>query len=342
MLRLAYDDMKPENFHVICMISNPARYQSRYELYFKFAEQMERAGLNLWTVEIAFGNRPHIVTSACNPRHLQLRSEHELWHKENALNLLVQRMPYHSCRYIAWVDADVEFQHWDGRKAWWLETMQQLQHYQVVQLFSQCVDMNYDREVMKVHQGFAYNYVNGKPMGVGKGYGHSHPGFAWACRREAWDAMGGLIDWAILGAGDNHMAWGMIGRIRESVTTHSFLSKRVPPRNFEHWAQMTALHESYLKRLDAWQARAERYLRRRIGYVPGIIHHYFHGSKLNRQYQNRWEILRNNRFNPDIDIARDYQGLYQLVDHGSARSMKLRDDIMRYFRQRNEDSIDAE
>ena len=25
-----------------------------------------------------------------------------------------------------------------------------------------------------------------------------HSGFAWACTREAWDALGGLIDFAIL------------------------------------------------------------------------------------------------------------------------------------------------
>ncbi len=339
MIPLARDNMDPSNLHVICMISNPARYQSRYDLYFKFRDQLERAGVQLWTVEIAHGNRPHVVTNACNPHHLQLRTEHELWHKENALNLLVQRLPY-GCRYIAWIDADIEFQRWEGRKAWYIETMQQLQHYHVVQLFSQAVDMNYDREVMKVHQGFAYSYVNGKPYGRGKGYGHWHPGFAWACRREAWDAMGGLIDFAILGAADNHMAHAFIGKVRDSVSVHSFLRSQGYPESFDDWMKLTRMHESYLKRLDAWQERVDRYLRRRIGYVPGIINHFFHGKKVDRRYQDRWEILKD--YNPDIDIARDWQGLFQLVDHGTERSIRLRDGIMRYFRQRNEDSIDAE
>ena len=32
------------------------------------------------------------------------------------------------------------------------------------------------------------------------------PGLAWACTRKAWDDVGGLIDWAIWGGGDWHMA----------------------------------------------------------------------------------------------------------------------------------------
>jgi hypothetical protein len=311
------------------MISNPARYQSRYDLYFKFADNLARCGIQLWTVEIAFGNRPHVVTQDCNPFHLQLRTEHELWHKENAINLIVSRLPF-GCRYIACVDADIEFQRWDGRKAWWLETMQQLQHYHVVQMFSQAVDMNYDREVIRVHNGFAYSYRNGFPYGkrsghhnMGQpGYSYWHPGFAWAWRREAWDAVGGLIDTCILGAADWHMAYSLIGKAEDTLNT--------------------PYTQPYKDKILAWQARATRYIRKNIGYVPGIINHYFHGAKKNRFYQTRWKILTDNRFNPEIDIARDWQGLWQLVDHGTERSIRLRDDIRAYFRARNEDSIDQD
>lgn len=342
MLRLARDEMNPEKFHVICMISNPVRYQSRYDLYWKFAEHMEKCGLQLWTVEIAFGNRPHVVTSEHNPRHLQLRSQFELWHKENALNLIAQRLPS-DFRYIAWLDCDIEFQKWEGKNAWYVEAMEQMQHYPIVQLFSNCIDMNYEREVMKTHKGFMYMYHQGKPYGRGK-YEHWHPGFAWACTHEAWDAMGGLIDWAILGAADNHMAHALIGKVRDSVSVWELIGKNahLSCEKFEDWLQLTSLHRNYLEKLDAWQARAERYIRRKVGYVPGIINHYFHGSKRNRNYQNRWRILSDNKFNPDFDIARDYQGLWQLVDHGNIRSINLRDGIMKYFRSRNEDSIDAE
>jgi hypothetical protein len=44
-------------------------------------------------VELAFGNRPFEVTDPDNPRHVQVRSGHELWHKENLVNLGVARLP---------------------------------------------------------------------------------------------------------------------------------------------------------------------------------------------------------------------------------------------------------
>jgi hypothetical protein len=74
----------------------------------------------------------------------------------------------------------------------------------------------------------------------------------------------------------------------------------------------------------------------RIGYVPGFIRHYFHGSKENRKYSERWKILVDNHFDPYLDLKKDWQGLYQLTD----RSTKLRDDIRAYFKNRNEDSIE--
>jgi len=47
---------------------------------------MERCpNVVLYTVEISYGDRPFEVTTPDNPRDLQLRTEHELWHKENAL-----------------------------------------------------------------------------------------------------------------------------------------------------------------------------------------------------------------------------------------------------------------
>ena len=55
-----------DKFWVITVLSNPVRYKRRYELYWKFAEMCEHAGVRLVTVEQAFGQRPYMVTSATN------------------------------------------------------------------------------------------------------------------------------------------------------------------------------------------------------------------------------------------------------------------------------------
>lgn len=311
--------MNLSRFHVMTMVSNPVRFKTRYDLYRRFSRHMAESGVNFWTVEVAFGDRPFEVTDASNPRHLQLRTEGELWHKENALNLLAARLPM-DWESVAWIDADIEFTNWRDDKAWYIETVEALQHYDVVQLFQNAVDLGPNGETIQVHNGFVWSYLTGKPR-TSDYYPHWHPGFAWAARRRAWDDLGGLIDYAAVGSADNHMAFSLINEL-ERGGFHEGLPTR------------------YVDNLVNWQEQAERYVRRNIGYIPGTILHNWHGRKANRKYSERNKILIDESFDPARDLKRDWQGLYQLVDHGDERSIRLRDKIRAYFRARNEDSID--
>jgi len=96
----------PDRLHVVTMLENPLRWRSRYSNYWMFERECQAARAILYTAEVAFGERHFEVTQASNPRHLQLRTTSEIWHKENALNLLIQRLPAEA-KYIAWIDADV-------------------------------------------------------------------------------------------------------------------------------------------------------------------------------------------------------------------------------------------
>jgi hypothetical protein len=73
-----------------------------------FQRHVETSGATLYTFEVAFGGREFEITEPNNPRHLQLRASSELWRKENALNLMAQRLPAEA-QYLAWIDADVQF-----------------------------------------------------------------------------------------------------------------------------------------------------------------------------------------------------------------------------------------
>ena len=282
---------------------------------------MECSGAHLYTVEIQQGDRPFEVTQEHNKYHLQLRTYHELWHKEAALNLLINRLPPEA-KYIAWIDADITF----VNNRWVQETLQFLQHYEVVQLFSHAQDVceNFEpvkdpTKGMQILPSMLYKVVNGlgwdKKAGLAYGLNidFGHPGYAWAARRSAIDTFGGLIDWSICGANDRHMAFGLIGRIAETVH---------PMMNF-----------AFGNAMEVWQQRALR-LNQNIGYVPGLICHHWHGNKVNRRYMDRWKILTDNSFDPYMDIYRDAQGLYQL----SPNKPRLRDDLRQYFTQRNEDA----
>ena len=56
--------MRSDLLHVVACISNPVRYRSRWRLHERFAAEMARAGVNLVTVELAYGERPFVVTRA--------------------------------------------------------------------------------------------------------------------------------------------------------------------------------------------------------------------------------------------------------------------------------------
>jgi hypothetical protein len=302
--------------HVLTAITNPSRYASRYRLFSDFAKRVTDAGAILHVGEAAFGERPHTAASIASAhQHLQLRTNHEIWHKENILNLLVSRLPA-DWKYCAWVDADVVF----ARPDWVGEAVHQLQHFGVVQMFSEAIDLGPDETPIDQYRGFVKCYYECGMKGEANRHLSWHPGYAWAWRRDALEAVGGFMDTAILGSADQHMANALIGRGRPSIN----------PR----------MHPNYLGDVDRWEARAERHIRRNIGYMPGLLVHHWHGRKANRGYLDRWKILSRHRYDPHHDIKRDSQGLYQLHDDGTERSRRLRDEIRAYFRSRNEDSID--
>jgi hypothetical protein len=293
--------------YVIAVISNPARFARRYQLFNEFCDRMKNEKqVKLITVELQQGCRPFITNS-----QIKLKTNHELWYKENLINIAVNHLP-EDWKYMAWVDSDIEFQN----KNWASETIDQLQTYKIVQLFSHCIDLGIKCETLQVHTGFAYQYVNGeewKPPNYG---GTWHPGYAWAMTRDAYDSLGGLMDFPILGSGDHHMALAFIGLGNRYINSK--------------------LNDNYKLLCKIFQERCEKFIKRNIGFIHGTITHYFHGNKADRRYQDRWKILINNDYDPLRDIIKNSQGLWQL--EGS--KIKLRDEIILYFRQRNEDSVD--
>lgn len=326
-----------EKLHVVTCISNPARFKTRYKLYREFERRMlENPVVELWTAEMAFGDRPFEITENDNIHHLQVRSTDELWQKENLLNLMVQKIP-NDGNPVAFIDADVQFM----RPDWAEETLQLLKHHQVIQMFSHTVDLddNYtpavDGEQM---EGMVYRYHqqakervaameatrNSDDYFIDQSTYNTdedgHGGYAWAWRREALDKVGGLIDFTIIGSADWQMGMCLVGKTDKVINKES--------RNVYSVA--------YHGMLTAWAERAAE-LRQDIGYLPGYIAHYWHGPKSKRGYNWRYLITHAIKFDPLRDLTRDSQGLLRLHDDGSSRFIKFRDALRHYFRSRDED-----
>lgn len=310
----------PDKLYVTTMIENPLRWRSRYWNYATFAEQFDHRVTELWTVEVAFGQREFEVTSRDNPRHLQLRTNSEIWHKENALNLLIERLPAEA-RYIACVDADLKF----ARPDFPQETLHLLQHYDLVQMFSHLIDVDSEYSPVKPSPAVGLAYLRSTHpelvpgahrlpadadySGIGS---WGCPGGAWAYRRSTLDTLGGLLDWLITGAADFWMAKALYGEIDDVLETgHT--------------------GEALLNFAHAWQDGALR-LRQNVGHVPGTVTHYWHGPKAKRGYDRRRPLLR--RYNPLTDVKRDVQGLFELVGN----NIQLRDGLRAIARSRDEDA----
>lgn len=336
------------HFFCVTVISNPARYKRRYELYWHFKEMVEAAGVKLITVEQAFGHRPFMVTEEGNPNHVRVRSHEELWIKENMINLGIQRgcQTDPLAREVAWVDADC----WAVTPGvdWFEETWHALQHYEFVQMWEYLINFGPQNQpisgpqmsFMKTYAMNGYEVPDGKVVrhdlsgdidvgdhwsAVAHNYdtpglvGLGRPGLAWAANIDALNKVGGIIDFCIVGSGDWHMAHGLIGAMNQGGYEHK-LSK-------------------YSEALLDWQEKAERWIKRDVGYVPVTVGHSFHGNKADRKYGYRGGILVKNEYNPHTDIKYDAQGLLQLETH-DPRQIRLRDQIRGYFKGRNEDSVD--
>jgi hypothetical protein len=295
---------------VIAVVSNPVRYESRYRLFREFCTRMRRQSqVRLFTVELQHRARPFITDA-----NLKLTTEDEIWHKENMINIAVNHLPS-DWEYVAWIDADIDFHNHD----WVAETIDQLQHYYVVQLFSHAIDLGPNGESMEVFPSFCYQWARYQKIGAAAYNKCWHTGYAWAMRRQSYNDIGGLIDWAILGAADHHMAKAFIGKVRESYP-------------------LVNLNPHYKLLCDNFQKRCDMHIKKNIGYVPGTILHFWHGKKADRKYRSRWDVLVKNDFDPLFDIKKDCNNLWELEDN----KPQLRDDIRGYFRGRNEDSIDME
>jgi hypothetical protein len=72
----------------------------------------------------------------------------------------------------------------------------------------------------------------------------------------------------------------------------------------------------------------------RLGYTPGVIRHYYHGSKKNRNYTERWQILIKHQFSPSLHLT---YGATGILIPTAEFSEEFKNDIMDYFKERKED-----
>ena len=297
---------KSQPLYVVLPYFNFCGFKRRRDLFVQFVNEI--ASVSGIRVVISEAESPTPLPRGLPVwRHMTFKTPSRIWIKENLVNLAVDRLP-NSWKYMSWIDADLTFLN----QNWVRDTIHELQTADVVQLWRSAVNLGAQGETLKVDTSFAYMFLSsGTPWVPTDKYGFWHPGYAWACTRKAYDQMGGLIDWAILGSGDRHMAMALAG-----------LADKSCPGN---------IHPNYKVLLADFQKKMKNF---KTSYVDGTIVHHWHGSFANRRYKERWEILTKNQFDPFVDIGMEADGTVRLTKDGKRFEALLEE----YFIGRKEDS----
>ena len=298
-----------EKLNVIIVISNPCLYAKRYILLKEFVKRIEEeeTNVNLCVVELIYKGQKFIITDKNNKNHLQIKTLIPIWHKENMINLGVKYLLPSNWKAFAWIDADVEFE----SNSWALDTLKILNGCKdIMQLFSHCIDMDKDESSLNHFNSFGYSFCKNKKYTT-KGLDYWHPGYAWAITRKAYEKLGGLYDKGILGSGDSIMALSLINKC-EKMTNPNY-------------------SEDYNNSMLEYQKKAKTL---RIGYTPGVIRHNYHGSKKNRRYTERWQILIKHLYSPINHLTYDETGVLIPTE---LFTKEFENDILNYFKERKED-----
>ena len=302
------NDPIEEKLNVIIVISNPCLYAKRYILMREFVKRFEEEeeNVNLFVVELIYKDQRFIVTDKNNKNHLQIKTDTPIWHKENMINLGVKYLLPANYKAFAWIDADLDFE----STTWALDTLKVLNGCKdVVQVFSHCLDMDAEKNNLHIFNSLGYSFCKGKAYKSRTDYWH--PGFAWAMTRKAYEKIGGLYDKGVLGSGDHIMAMAFINKVEYATVAH--------------------YTEDYKNSMFEYQKKVKHL---RIGYTPGVIRHHYNGTKENRKYCERWQILVKHAFSPTLHLTYDAKGILIPTD---AFPEEFKKDILNYFKERKED-----
>ena len=326
---------RPNELHVVLPYSNHLRYQSRLKLFIECVEHLLNTGITLYVVELAHGDRRHVLQLPPEVIHIKLRARDVMWHKECQINVGLRTAIANGAKYLAWVDGDIQF----SDPFWATETIEALQSFSVVQPWTNALDLDHRRNVVpdenkniltesfcavwqrQLAEGIGYDLIADKTEMKGytsrqRRFGHF--GYAWACTTEAYLGFDGLLDWIITGAADYFMALAFAGLLGSIAA------------RMDETAQ-----PGYQRRLFEFQDRCDVAVKRNIGAVGGTILHGWHGPKTRRGYMTRPRILKESKFDPDHDLVLNINGLYRFARDNP----KLRDGLLNYFSSREEDQL---
>lgn len=314
---------------VVTSYYNPEGYRRREINFHAFRRNLK---VPLLVIELAEEGR-HQITDGDGDIVIRLTGDSHIWQKERLLNIGIASLPPH-VKYVAWIDCDVSF----SRKDWADETITVLESKGgIVQLFEtvvhcpKCFDPISEHENVVLENPSLYREVSGASIAsrgnyklpkkifarddaVKQGQTTESPGHAWAARIEDLREIG-IYDSNIVGGGDSVFFYGATGTLNASVEGGIY-----SPFHARH--------------MLAWRDRAQHFgLFRNIGFLHGVLIHYWHGDFADRKYSKRHQILLKANYNPEHDVRLSSNQTWQWVSPAGGLARQVHN----YFKTRKED-----
>lgn len=294
-------DRRPPCYDQLAILTphfNPCGYTRLKETWWEWFETLGPLRDRLTTIELVYGWQDGPETEADIVLHGDERNF--LWQKEALLNIGLRSLPP-EIKYVAWIDHDAVFEnpHWAEHACQLIDN-----HSDVVQLWDRVEFTGPGGEVIDSNPGSASRWVQTNQKS-------GSPGLAWMASRDYLDRIGGLYAHNVVGGGDQFAfdAW----------TADSWFLDTLTP------GERDACRD--------WIATAREDFRGTL-YVPGAVRHLWHGSRQNRQYASRIEILKRHQFDPATDVTINADGLIEWT----GANPRLKSAVADYFSARREDS----
>ena len=275
--------------------------------FYAFRDNLARQGVKLACLEIAGPAAEFLLGENDADLMIQLKTNSLIWHKERALNLLIDRLPA-NCKYVAWFDADCVME----RNDWPEAGVELLQTHCAIQLCSHIKFQKEDGTFGKAQGTYLLNSTGTKRFGLTDTGARvpGAPGFCWMMRKDLVSSLK-IYDKAIIGGGDVLFAAGaMFNDIGKSMVANGDPGS-AQYKDYVYWYQrfIKGVKQAGLKRAT---------------YLDGHSSHLWHDERKYRLYGARHFLLLLEDYHPllDVDIE-ESTGLYTIVNDRIKRHLEI-------------------
>ena len=282
---------------ITCFFSYAKNLQA-VQRYKEFKSTLEKQGVKLYTIELAFFDEDYLLDGNV---YLRLRTDTVLWHKEALLNILANRLPPH-VKKIAWLDSDIFIEDDD----WAKKLSRDLDHYNVIEIGREHIYLNKEGDVEREHMtsGYAIHHK----ISTWKDFSKYHPGLGWASRRELFTQHGGLFKYGLSGGGDGVMAY-IFGKSRWLSMRKMEMSNWMPDWKYNIFKDGCP---SMIEKVKEYRDKVIPYVDGKVSYLDSRVIHKYHAPVARRNYMSRPHVLKG--IDLHNDILEDSNGLFKWRD----------------------------